>query len=291
MRRFGQGGWVRVRSCLRSAISNRGCGVQGRSGMNGRCAAAGLRWCDVDLDEGTAVICRQLQRRDGRLMVGPPKTVHSTRVIALDRTTVAALRTHRTRQRAEADACGDGYCDSGQVFTNRNGVPIAPGTLTHTFQRLIAERGVPPVRLHDLRHGAATLALALGAGVERGAEDAGGHSSIVLTADTYTSVLLEVAYTAAEQTAAYLLQAAGDAVHHSPPGPCTGPPWPPGSKPDSGCSGAALGEQPASRTGSPTAHPRAATGLCAAASRGFVGVIVSFGSLFLARRSVRGLTK
>src|SRR5690606_6687835 len=47
--------------------------------------AAGLRWCDVDLDEGTAVICRQLQRRDGRLMVCPPKTAHSTRVIALDR--------------------------------------------------------------------------------------------------------------------------------------------------------------------------------------------------------------
>jgi integrase len=60
--------------------------------------AAGLRWCDVDLDEGTALICRQLQPRDGRLTVCPPKTAHSTRTIALDRTTIAALRAHRSRQ-------------------------------------------------------------------------------------------------------------------------------------------------------------------------------------------------
>ncbi|TDC63555.1 site-specific integrase [Actinomadura sp. GC306] len=153
--------------------------------------AAGLRWCDIDLDEGTAVICRQLQRRDGRLTVGPPKTAHSTRVIALDRTTVVALRAHRSRQLAEADAYGDGHVYSGYVFTNRNGTPIAPTTLTHTFQRLIAETGVPPIRLHDLRHGAATLALA--AGVElRVVQEMLGHSSIVLTADTYTSVLPEV---------------------------------------------------------------------------------------------------
>lgn len=83
-------------------------------------------------------------------------------MIALDRTTIAALRAHRSRQLAEADAYGDGYCDSGYVFTNRNGTPIAPGTLTHAFQKLLAEHGMPPIRLHDLRHGAATLALAAG---------------------------------------------------------------------------------------------------------------------------------
>jgi integrase len=53
--------------------------------------AAGLRWCDIDLDGKTAVICQQLQQYDGRLAICPPKTSHSTRVIALDHTTVAAL--------------------------------------------------------------------------------------------------------------------------------------------------------------------------------------------------------
>ncbi len=67
--------------------------------------AAGLRWCDVDLDGKTAVISQQLQQYDGRLAICPPKTAHSTRVIALDHTTVAALAEHQDRQRAEAAAC------------------------------------------------------------------------------------------------------------------------------------------------------------------------------------------
>src|SRR5207249_9156405 len=66
--------------------------------------------------------------------------------------------------------------------------------------------GLPPVRLHDLRHGAATLALAAGVDL-RVVQEMLGHSSIVLTADTYTSVLPAVAHTAAEKVAALLIQA------------------------------------------------------------------------------------
>jgi hypothetical protein len=46
-------------------------------------------------------------------VICPPKTAHSARVIALDRTTVAALAAHRDRQRAEATAYGPGYRASG----------------------------------------------------------------------------------------------------------------------------------------------------------------------------------
>jgi hypothetical protein len=148
--------------------------------------------------EGVAVICQQIQQRNGQIVAGPPKTPHSMRVIALDRSTIAALRTHQERQRAEQACYGEGYRESGYVFTNRDGDPVAPGNLTHTFQRLVRENDVPPTRLHDLRHGAATLALA--AGVElKVVQEMLGHCSIVLTADTYTSVLPEVARTAAEK--------------------------------------------------------------------------------------------
>ncbi|WP_152563886.1 tyrosine-type recombinase/integrase [Actinomadura welshii] len=168
--------------------------------------AGGLRWVDVDLEHGTATICQQLQRRNGVLEPCPPKTAHSTRVIALDRTTISALRGHRSRQRAEAAACGERYRDSGYVFTNLNGDPVSPGRLTHVFQGMPAEHRLPPVRLHDLRHGAATLALA--AGVElKVVQEMRGHSGIVLTADTYTGVLPKVAHTAAEQTATHVLRA------------------------------------------------------------------------------------
>jgi integrase len=88
--------------------------------------AAGLRWCDVDLDGKTAVISQQLQQYNGRLALCPPKTPHSVRVIALDRTTIAGLAEHRHRQRAEAAAYGPGYRDSGYVFTCLNGDPMAP---------------------------------------------------------------------------------------------------------------------------------------------------------------------
>ncbi|GAA1828780.1 tyrosine-type recombinase/integrase [Actinomadura chokoriensis] len=122
--------------------------------------------------------------------------------------TIAVLRTHRSKQHAEAAADGDGYRDSGYVFTNLNSDPVAPGRLTHVFQKLIAEHDVPPIRLHDLRHGTATLWVAAGVQLKV-VQEMLGHSSIVLTADTYTSVLPEVAPTAVEKTAAYLLPTAG----------------------------------------------------------------------------------
>lgn len=150
--------------------------------------AVGLRWYEVDLEEGTAVVCRQLQRRDDEVVVCAPRTPHSNRVVALDRSTVAALRTYRTRQLAEQEAFGDGYRDSGFVFTNRNGDPIAPDWLTHQFQRLIAEQQVPPIRLHDLRHSHATILLLAGVPVHVVSQRL-GHASPVVTMAVYAHVL------------------------------------------------------------------------------------------------------
>jgi hypothetical protein len=74
------------------------------------------------------------------------------------------------------------------------------------LKKLSADAGLPPIRLHDLRHGAATLALAAGVDL-RTVQEQLGHSSIVLTADTYTSVLPEVAWLAAEKVASLIIQA------------------------------------------------------------------------------------
>jgi integrase len=99
----------------------------------------------------------------------------------LDRTTVAVLRRHRHQQQAEVAARGTD--DGGYVFTNVGGRPISPDRLSIDFGELIAASGLPPVRLHDLRHGAASLALQAGADLKV-VQDQLGHSSIVLTADT-----------------------------------------------------------------------------------------------------------
>jgi integrase len=166
--------------------------------------AAGLRWCDLDLDQGAAVINGQTQRIGGTLVASPPKTEAGRRSIALDRTTVAALRRHRESQQAELAALGtDG---GGYVFTNQRGRPISPDTLTRTFNTLVAGSGLPPIRLHDLRHGAGSLALQAGADLKV-IQDQLGHSSIVFTADTYVTVVPQVAHGTAEAVAQLILRA------------------------------------------------------------------------------------
>jgi integrase len=90
--------------------------------------------------------------------------------------------------------------DSGLVFTREDDSAPHPASVTSRFERLVREADLPPIRLHDLRHGAATLALAGGANLKVVSEML-GHSSIGITADTYTSVLPEVARAAAEAAA------------------------------------------------------------------------------------------
>jgi integrase len=105
-----------------------------------RCGkAAGLRWCDVDLDGKAALISQQLQQYDGRLAVCPPKTAHSTRVIALDRTTVAALAEHRDRQQAEAAAWSRAFL---AVDARQSGRPGEQLCLRRTFH--FAGISLPP---------------------------------------------------------------------------------------------------------------------------------------------------
>ncbi len=125
--------------------------------------AAGLRWADVDLDARVIVIGQQRIAYGHTVAVGPPKTASSRRVIALDKVTTRLLRTHLRQQRAERQAAGETWQDSGYVFTTPDGAPLHPDYLTRRFGRLVTDSGLPPVRLHDLRHGAATLAHAAGA--------------------------------------------------------------------------------------------------------------------------------
>ncbi|MFG1904860.1 tyrosine-type recombinase/integrase [Micromonospora carbonacea] len=127
--------------------------------------------------------------------------------MALDHTTATILRHHHRRQLAEQADHGAGWTDSGHVFTQPDGQPLHPDYLTRRFRRLVTDSALPPVRLHDLRHGAATLAHCAGADLKTVQEQL-GHTSIVLTADTYTSVLLDLHFTVAEATARLVLTAA-----------------------------------------------------------------------------------
>lgn len=75
--------------------------------------------------------------------------------------------------------------------------------MTGSFEQISYLAGLPPIRLHDLRHFAATLHLAAGVDIKI-VQDMLGHSSRAITSDTYTTVLPEVARAGAEAAAALM---------------------------------------------------------------------------------------
>jgi integrase len=169
----------------------------------------GLHWTELDIDTDSAAltVIWQIVQHGWATELAPPKTSNSERVVALDADTVTVLREHRTRQNAERLAAGPAWVDTGLVFTQPDGTALHPADVTARFHELVTAADLPPVRLHDLRHGAATIALA--AGVEmKVVQDMLGHSSITLTSDTYTSVLPELARLAAESAASLIPRAA-----------------------------------------------------------------------------------
>jgi integrase len=83
---------------------------------------------------------------------------------------------------------GSGWVASGHVFTTSRGTPLDAATVTRSFQRALTTAGIPHRRFHDLRHSAATFLLAQGFTLED-VKNLLGHSSIVLTSNTYGHVL------------------------------------------------------------------------------------------------------
>ena len=86
-----------------------------------------------------------------------------------------------------------------------------PAAITDRFHELVEVADLPPVRLHDLWHGAASLMLAAGVDLKV-VQETLGHSSITLTSDTYTSVYPAVAAAAADAAAALAPRATGTEV-------------------------------------------------------------------------------
>jgi integrase len=168
--------------------------------------ALGLWWDDLELDHGLLRVRRALQRQPGGgLVFTEPKTARSKRTIPLPVPLVAALRDHRDRQEQEQLAAGQLWQGSSCVFTTPVGTPVDPRNDYRQFQKLLARGGLPVVRLHDLRHTAASLLLAQQVPA-RVVMEILGHSQIALTMNTYSHVAPEVSREAADRMARMLWQ-------------------------------------------------------------------------------------
>ena len=157
----------------------------------------------LDLDAGELLVSANLVQLGWEVEDGDPKTEASDALIALDAETVKVLRAHLKRRNEERLAWGETWVESGKLFCWENGQPYHPAYVTDQFERLAFEASLPPITLHGLRHGAATMLLA--AGVDRKVVSARlRHSSVQTTQDLYTQVLGELAREAAEKTAAMI---------------------------------------------------------------------------------------
>ena len=161
---------------------------------------AGLRWKDLDLDRGLLRVAQQLQLLGGELSFVPPKTRSGLRTVTLDQGTVLVLKQHLRRQQEERLVWAEAYREHDLVFAWEDGAPLTPDHIFRRFQRLAAAAKLPRIRLHDLRHTSASLALAAGVPMKV-VSDRLGHSSTTITADLYTHVVPAVARDAAEAIA------------------------------------------------------------------------------------------
>lgn len=163
--------------------------------------ALALRWSDVDLQAGTAAIRRSLVPVNHGLVFGEPKTDRGRRLIGLDPALVSALGEHWRGQAKGRLRLGVDYEDQDLVFAHPDGRPLHPERVSRWFAKLVRKTGAPPIRLHDLRHLHATLALAAGV-APRVLADRLGHSTTVVTTDTYQHVLPDLDHDAARRVAA-----------------------------------------------------------------------------------------
>lgn len=168
----------------------------------------GLRWGDIDLDLGRAQIRQTLTVVDNQLTFSEPKTRSSTRSTPLDVDVITALRSHRVQQMREHLALGSDYATSDLVFTNEDGSPVHPRSLSRRFCRHASEAGLPMIRFHDLRHTWASLALLSGVH-PKFVSHALGHSSIATTLDIYSHVLPAMEDEAAAKIASVILGRSG----------------------------------------------------------------------------------
>jgi integrase len=154
-----------------------------------RAELLGLRWQDVDLEKAEVTINQGMvevktKGSKSHLEFSAPKTLASKRTIAITADTVGVLQEHFEQQNKEREQCGDHWQETGLVLTSSLGTPVNPANLARSYKRLIRLAGVPDIRLHDLRHTSASLAVARGDNPKVVSERL-GHTNVAFTLNTY----------------------------------------------------------------------------------------------------------
>jgi integrase len=149
----------------------------------------GLRWSDVDFEKCVLLVRRSVSDLPGRVEIRSTKTGH-IRKMALDSATLTVLGLLRERTEARSANLGVKLNPDAYIWSSSSDglSPLRPGSVTTRFIALRNDLGLKHIRLHHLRHFAATVMLAGGVDVRTVAGRL-GHSRPTLTLQTYAHVM------------------------------------------------------------------------------------------------------
>ncbi|MDP9334604.1 MAG: tyrosine-type recombinase/integrase [Actinomycetota bacterium] len=159
----------------------------------------GLRWGDIDFEHKRLSIRRSIVLVRYRIVETTPKT-HQARVIDLDAATTTVLQAHRAEGERRARSQGQVLLATDRVFRREGDEVLHPHAVSVQFQAALRQAGLPRIRLHDLRHTHATLAIQAGVSPKVISERLGHHTP-EFTMHQYAHVLPGMQAEAAERIA------------------------------------------------------------------------------------------
>lgn len=151
----------------------------------------GLKWEDLDLQDGSLGVRRALIYVAGKASFVSPKTERSRRVIELSAVTIELLRSHRQEQTQRRLMLGPTWQEHGLVFPSSIGTPWLSGPFYRGYREVLRRSDIPDlggVNWHTLRHTAATQWLRHGVDVFSVSRRL-GHASASFTMDVYAHLL------------------------------------------------------------------------------------------------------
>lgn len=149
----------------------------------------GLKWCDVNFNEKSIHICRNVVKVTGEdIIVKEPKTTAGDRYVYFSTEMASLLKEYRKFSQQETETYDERELTPDDYIFRRHGMelPMTPSSFTWRFKLILKKHGLPEnLNVHSLRHTAASLMIAGGADV---ATVSGllGHSQVSTTLDIYT---------------------------------------------------------------------------------------------------------
>lgn len=153
---------------------------------------ANLEWSDVDFDNKTITISKQLQYLPefGVYEMESAKTDSGNRTISIPTNLKDLLLEYKVWQNEEKAKWGNKWVETNKLFTKENGEPMHPHTPSQWFRKFIKRNNLPPLTFHQLRHTNASLLI--GQGVDAATVSKRlGHANVAVTLKTYTHAIKE----------------------------------------------------------------------------------------------------